>query len=281
MKAKPVPRLERLIAVAILTLPLAACSGAAPKKTPVTVPPVVSKVAPPATSGARPASDPLQGLDFTDLIQTLRSRAASGADRELAEHVDLLAAIENHGLDATQETKVYRAKEVESAIAARWKGGTSFSTVSTYFEPAADAERVRRVYLSYDRYQEWTGKPDVSLMSREGGDAIAFANGVRNGPFGLKFGAKWRFRAHPIVRGKAFINVIRMVDAPDTEHMRETRSLLVACQEPGGCRVVEVTASSVDFDTPPLLGGIAMSIATKDVRERAASLRSRWRELPR
>ena len=284
---------RRIAIVAGLAAILAGCSSTPPpsKKVadrPAPPPVAVAKPSSPAatTTGPlppRPPSsvDPLDSLSFQDLIATLRARAESGEDKDLASHADLLAAIEKHGMNVEEKAAVRRAKEVEQAIGSKWKDGTAFCTVTCYVEPGAQAPLVCKAYSSYEHYQEWTGRPDVQLVSREGPDSIAAANGVRSGPFGLKFGAKWRFRSHPITRGRASINVVRMVPSADTEHMRETRSLLVAFPEEGGARVTEVSASDVDIDTPAVIGGIAISIAIKDVRERATNLRSRWQEVSR
>ena len=285
---KPLRRLRSSnvseFALALCGAVLSACSSGSAA---TSGPPAPSIARPSPGSAVRAAAPapaapvPLDSLEFADLVAALRARAESGADRELAGHADLLGAIERLGLQAAQKPIVRRADWVEQGIASKYPGGTAFATVATYLEPGADPDRVQRAYMTYERYPEWTGKPDVQLVAREGADAIASANGVRSGPFGLKFGARWRFRAHPVVRGRARINVVSMVPSSDTEHMREMRTLLVAFPEDGGSRVVEASASDVDIDAPPLFGGVAMQIAMKDVRERAANLRSRWSELSR
>jgi hypothetical protein len=230
--------------------------------------------APPPPPVAPPAI-PLEEMTFPQLIAALRTRAEAGEDPDLAPHADLLAAVATHALEATEEMRVERARDIETPLAAKWPGYRSWATIVTYVEPGADPARVTRAHRSFERFAEWTGQEHGRVVSRKGEEIEVAIDATF-----LSFGPKWRYRGRPIVRGKARINVLTMVPSPETKDVADARGLLIAFPVPGGVHVVDSSATVVEIHVPEIVLTLVKSASMKDLRERMEGLRHRWKELP-
>jgi hypothetical protein len=215
-----------------------------------------------------------------DVVAKLSRDAVLGREPELADHIDLLAAMEHALVGAGDALVIQRLPANETEERLRPGVGTAFVSFSSYFEPDADPDALRAAYLDFDRLEEWTGKPGTRVVAREGDDVVAESDAIRR-VLGKEFGARWRFRARPLSRGKARLTVTRLVAAPTNAHMIATRGVLVAFPERGGTRVAEVAASALDWTVPALLKGVASTAAFAEMRARHDGVRAHWREYGR
>jgi hypothetical protein len=251
----------------------------APTVPAVTAPAVTARAAP-AFAAAPPtivAAAPAWPTTIGAFIARLRSDAASGRDPALAGHVDLLDVAGRLAADATEEMAISRAPELEAAEVARFGRGLGWATITSYVEAGGDAAAIREAYLDFDRVGEYTGKAGTRRIERRGDVVVGFTDGVRSA-LGMQFGAKWRFEAHTLDRGPARISASHQAEDPATWKMLSSRSLMIAFQEPGGVRVIEVAASVLDFSVPPILRSIAIQTALREMTARAQGIRGHWRE---
>ena len=258
----------------------------APPRVAGTAPPAAipaSRVAPPAArAGEAPASPVLEDgpAGFRARAERLARDAASGADPDLRDHADLLAAIAGRSGDAARETRIEVQRDLAAAARERVGRGTGWATLTTYVEAGGDADALRRVYLDYDRLHEWTGRRGTRVTGREGSDVLAYTDGVRTA-MGVRYGARWSYRARSIDRGTARLIVTTQVEADGTEGMLTTRGVALFAPEAGGVRVAEAAASVVDFEVPSVLRGMAEGTALRELRARTDGFRTHWREYVR
>lgn len=235
-------------------------------------------VAPPPPTP--PAPEKPTASTLREAVAALRRDAESGKDADLAPVADLLGAMEAALASPGDEPRIERVPALETAERARFGSGSAFSTVGTYFVEGADPEAVRAAHLDYDRLVEWTGNAGTKIVGREGRDVLGASDSMRK-VFGMEFGARWKFRAHPFERGAARVYVSRKIDTEESLHMRATKAVFVAFPEAGGVRVAEANLSALDYETNPILAPIAVSMAMKDMRKRFEGVRAHWREYVR
>jgi hypothetical protein len=227
-------------------------------------------------------ADPLASLEFPALLARLRDDAERGRDADLASHSDLIEAIQQHGMNVGEETRVERAKEIEGPLSTKWQRGIPWAMVAAYLERGVDADRLRAVYLSYERYGEWANERRMRVVERSGRDVTVAVDGEEK-ILGMTIGAKWRYVARPIERGRARIIVCRMVPAPDSEHIVDSRGLMVAFPEGDGVHFVEASVSIVDNGLRTLPAAVEAFLtrrSSSDIRSRTDGLRHHGRDVP-